>query len=222
MSVFNELREINVNEKVEEKGKLSYLSWAWAWSEVKKKCPTATYTIFKNELNQPYVYDEKTGYMCYTTVTIEDETLEMWLPVMDGSNKAMKSESYTYDSNGWEGGKRVKVKKVVEAATMFDINKTLMRCLTKNLAMFGLGLYIYAGEDLPELTPVNPVTPVTTETVEKVDKPKIKAQQINIDNMKKNIDTSGYESTMIKVNKSYELTEEQRNELEMYKDLKNK
>jgi hypothetical protein len=68
----------------------------------------------------------------------------MWLPVMDGANQAMKSESYEYST-------RYGVK-TVDAASMFDINKTLMRCLTKNLAMFGLGLYIYAGEDLPEVT----------------------------------------------------------------------
>jgi len=67
----------------------------------------------------------------------------MWLPVMDGANKAMKATAYTYTTKYGE--------KNVEAATMFDINKTIMRCLTKNLAMFGLGLYIYAGEDLPEV-----------------------------------------------------------------------
>jgi hypothetical protein len=72
----------------------------------------------------------------------------MWLPVMDGANKAMKRQPYTYKvwdryNNKWQ-------EKQVAAATMFDINKTIMRCLVKNLAMFGLGLYIYAGEDLPE------------------------------------------------------------------------
>ena len=146
MSVFNKLNAIDVSKKVEKKQKLTYLSWAWAWSEVKKNYPSASYTIFKNELNQPYIYDEKTGYMCYTTVTIEDESLEMWLPVMDGANKAMFDESYTYTVKDWGGGGTKE--KTVEAATMFDVNKTIMRCLTKNLAMFGIGLYIYAGEDL--------------------------------------------------------------------------
>jgi hypothetical protein len=88
--------------------------------------------------------------MVMTEVTIEDQTLEMWLPVMDGANKSMTYQSYTYQTRYGE--------KVVEAATMFDINKTLMRCLTKNLAMFGLGHYIYAGEDLPETeTPQTPI-----------------------------------------------------------------
>jgi hypothetical protein len=90
----------------------------------------------------PYVYDPTTGYMVFTKVTIEGQTHMMWLPVMDGANKAMKVTDYTYATRYGD--------KTVEAATMFDINKTIMRCLVKNLAMFGLGIYIYAGEDLPE------------------------------------------------------------------------
>ena len=143
---FEILNAIDVNDKTEKKSngsvELTYLSWAWAWQELKKKFPEATYEIEKFENNLPYVYDEQTGYMVFTKVTIENITHEMWLPVMDGANKAMKSQPYTYKTKFGE--------KTVEAATMFDINKTIMRCLTKNLAMFGLGIYIYAGEDLPE------------------------------------------------------------------------
>lgn len=140
-SVFEKLNNANVNGHTEEKNGLTYLSWAWAWAEVKKAYPDANYTIEKfNGL--PYVYDENTGYMVYTTVTIEGITHEMWLPVMDGANKAMKAKAYEYQTKYG--------KKTCEAATMFDVNKTIMRCLVKNLAMFGLGLYIYAGEDLPE------------------------------------------------------------------------
>lgn len=145
MNTFETLNNINVNEHKEEKNGLSYLSWVWAWAEVKKHYPDAVYTIEKfNGL--PYVYDELTGYMVYTEVTIEGITHEMWLPVMDGANKAMKAKPYTYKTKYGE--------KTVEAATMFDVNKTIMRCLVKNLAMFGLGLYIYAGEDLPEVEQV--------------------------------------------------------------------
>lgn len=140
---FEVLNGINVGEKVEKKQDLSYLSWTYAWSEVKKKYPDAKYKILKFENNLPYVYDENTGYMVFTEVTIENITHEMWLPVMDGKNKAMKNKPYTYDT-------KYKKNVVVESATMFDINKTIMRCLTKNLAMFGLGLYVYSGEDLPE------------------------------------------------------------------------
>ena len=154
---FNKLFSINCNEKTEKKSngsvELTYLSWCYAWSETKKLYPNAQYEILKfGENKLPYVYDEKTGYMVFTTVEIEGVKHEMWLPVMDSANKAMKDKSYTYKVKKWNPTTKSyeQVEKSVEAATMFDINKTIMRCLTKNLAMFGLGLYIYAGEDLPE------------------------------------------------------------------------
>lgn len=160
-NVFEKLSAINVNDKVEKKSNLTYLSWAWAWGEVKKAYPSATYQVKGDPITQkPYFYDPNLGYMVMTEVTIEDQTLEMWLPVMDGANKAMMNNPYIYKGSAWVSGKKVEVEKTVEAATMFDINKTLMRCLTKNLAMFGLGHYIYAGEDLPETeTPLAPVKP---------------------------------------------------------------
>lgn len=155
ISVFETLFQKNVNDNVEKKktGKteLSYLSWSWAWAEVKKLFPDARYEIVKfqsaNGNLLPYLYDEKTGYMVFTNVTIDNLTHEMWLPVMDGANKAMKGEEYTYST-------RYNGEKTVEQASMFDVNKTIMRCLVKNLAMFGLGLYIYSGEDLPEEPPL--------------------------------------------------------------------
>lgn len=150
MAVFDELMSVNVNGHTEKKKtggtELTYLSWPFAWAEVKKRYPEAKYEIVKfNGL--PYVYDEATGYMVYTIVTIEGISHEMWLPVMDGANKAMKAVPYEYTVKGYRGAPDTV--KTVAAATMFDINKTVMRCLVKNLAMFGLGLYIYAGEDLP-------------------------------------------------------------------------
>lgn len=150
MNHFTELNAINVNDKTELKNKLTYLSWAWAWAEVKKVYPDATYNIKRFEGGLPYVFDEKTGYMVFTDVTIEGLTHEMWLPVMDGANAAMKDKPYQYEVTQWQNGKKVPVTKDCAAADMFDVNKTIMRCLVKNLAMFGLGLYIYAGEDLPE------------------------------------------------------------------------
>ena len=150
MNHFTELNAINVNDKTELKNKLTYLSWAWAWAEVKKVYPDATYNIKRFENGLPYVFDPKTGYMVFTDVTIEGLTHEMWLPVMDGANAAMKDKPYQYQVMQWQNGKKVSVTKDCAAADMFDVNKTIMRCLVKNLAMFGLGLYIYAGEDLPE------------------------------------------------------------------------
>jgi hypothetical protein len=149
--VFQTLNEINVNSKTEKKNGLTYLSWAYAWAEIKKLYPEARYNIVKGREGLPYVYDQSTGYMVFTEVTIGDVTHEMWLPVMDGANRAMKAVPYTYFVKGWINNVKTDVEKAVEAATMFDINKTIMRCLTKNLAMFGLGLYIYAGEDMPEV-----------------------------------------------------------------------
>ena len=146
-SVFSVLNAINCNEHTEEKNGLTYLSWAWAWPLVLNLSPEASYTIYKDEQNRPYIEDPDFGLMCYTTVTINGQTREMWLPVMNGANKAMRRQPYTYKV--WNNYKKQWEEKSVEAATMFDINKTIMRCLVKNLAMFGLGIYIYAGEDLP-------------------------------------------------------------------------
>lgn len=139
---FQELYSLNVNEYVEKKDKLSYLSWSYAWAEFKKIYPDATYEVKKDECGRCYFGDENIGYMVYTSVSAGGLTYEMWLPVMDNNNKSMKANAYTYATRFGD--------KTVEAISMFDINKAVMRCLTKNLAMFGLGLYIYAGEDLPE------------------------------------------------------------------------
>ena len=146
---FDALSSLDMNDKVEKRENLSYLSWANAWAEFKRAYPSATYRIVKDPItNLPYFADERTGIMVYTEVTVDDITHEMWLPVMNTSNKAMKLEPYTYKV--YDKFKKEYVERTVEAASMFDINKTIMRCLVKNLAMFGLGLYIYAGEDIPE------------------------------------------------------------------------
>lgn len=152
MSVFQTLNAINVNEHVEKKKTgeknpdgsekfLSYLSWVWAWGQVKQLYPDASYEV-RHWGDKPYLNDDQLGIMVETSVTINGETITMWLPVMDSKNKAMKEQPYTYKTKYGD--------KTVDAATMFDINKAIMRCLAKNIAMFGLGLYIYAGEDLPE------------------------------------------------------------------------
>ena len=154
---FQELYSLNVNQYVEKKNGLSYLSWSYAWAEFKKIYPDATYEVMKDAEGRCYFGDEDIGYMVYTSVTAGGITYEMWLPVMDGANKAMKRMPYTYSVADYQYDQQLRrkvkvgeIEKSVEAMTMFDVNKTVMRCLVKNLAMFGLGLYIYAGEDLPE------------------------------------------------------------------------
>ena len=145
--IFNDLNAVDVSAHHETKSngrkELTYLSWPWAWAEVKKRYPDANYTIEKNPQGLPYFEDPKSGIMVFTTVTIGGMTHEMWLPVMDSYNNAMRFEPYNAVKLNGQTQR-------VNAATMWDVNKTAMRCLTKNLAMFGLGLYIYAGEDLPE------------------------------------------------------------------------
>lgn len=173
-NTFEILNGINVNSMVEKKqtggSTLTYLSWSSAWQVVKKKFPDVEYEIERNpETGLPYWYDPLTGYMVFTKVTINRQTHTMWLSVMDGTNHAMKAEPYEVQT---------KYKKfTVQAATMTDINKTLMRCLVKNLAMFGLGLYIYQGEDLPssvehsypiQAQPAQPVKPVEKATAQAV------------------------------------------------------
>ena len=149
-AMFDALYSLDLSDKLErrENDKLSYLSWANAWAEFKRAYPNATYRIIKDtNTNLPYFNDPNTGLIVYTEVTADGQTYEMWLPVMDAKNKAMREQPYTYQV--YDSYKKTYVEKTVQAATMFDINKAIMRCLVKNLAMFGLGLYVYAGEDLP-------------------------------------------------------------------------
>ena len=154
-SLFNQLYELDVADKVEQKNGLNYLAWAYAWAEVKKIDEHADYDIERFGDNQlPYVYDENTGYMVFSKMVINGIKHSMWLPVMDNQNKTMLSHEYTYQVKEYENGKWTGgyIEKKVEPATMFDINKTLMRCLVKNIAMFGLGLKLYQGEDLPTVS----------------------------------------------------------------------
>ena len=146
--MFNALSNLDLSDKCEKRESLTYVSWSNAWSEFKSAYPSATYQILKNENGLPYFSDPNLGIMVFTEVTVDDVTHQMWLPVMDSKNKAMKLEPYTYSV--WNNFKKAFEEKTVQAASMFDINKTLMRCLVKNLAMFGLGLYIFQGDDLPE------------------------------------------------------------------------
>lgn len=166
---FNQLTSINLNEKTESKNGLTYVSWANAWKAFKEVYPTATYRIIKDsKTNMPYFVDPLMGIMVFTEVSANGLTYEMWLPVMDSANKAMKTEPYTYQV--WDKVNRQYVEKKVEAATSFDVNKALMRCLVKNLAMFGLAIYIYAGEDMPETVESSNEEPQQTATPTKTRK----------------------------------------------------
>lgn len=146
---FNKLASLNVNDKTESKNGLSYLSWSNAWMEFKKVYPTATYNIIKNpQTGLPYFEDSNIGIMVFTEVEADGMKYSMWLPVMDSSNRAMKSVPYTYQV--WNKTTKQYENRRVEAATMFDINKTIMRCFCKNLGMYGLALYLWSKDDMPE------------------------------------------------------------------------
>ena len=124
---FVELNNINVNGKTEKKNGLTYLSWPFAWGEVKKLHPDATYTIYENADGLFYHTDGRTCWV-KTGVTVNGIEHIEYLPVMDFKNRSIP----------------------VEQVTSFDVNKAIQRSLTKAVARHGLGLYIYAGEDLPE------------------------------------------------------------------------
>ena len=124
---FTELNSINVQDKIEKKGNLSYLSWAYAWAEVKKLHPDAAYTIYENTDGWNYHTDGRTCWV-KTGVTVNGIEHIEYLPVMDYKNNSIP----------------------LDKVTSFDVNKAIQRSLTKAVARHGLGLYIYAGEDLPE------------------------------------------------------------------------
>lgn len=127
-SIFETLFEINVNDHVEKKNGLSYLSWPYAWAKVKKRFPNATYKVYETENGCIYFTDGRT---CWVKTGVAIEGLEHieYLPIMDYKNKAIS----------------------LEDVTSFDVNKSIQRSLTKALARHGLGLYLYSGEDLPEI-----------------------------------------------------------------------
>ena len=121
----SELLKINVNDHTERKGNLTYLSWAWAWAEVLKIDPLAVWTAYETD-GLPVVYLKDDTAMVRVGVTINGNHKSCVLPVMDNRNRAIQNPD------------------------AFAINTAIMRCLAKAIAMHGLGLYIYAGEDLPE------------------------------------------------------------------------
>jgi len=126
-SIFETLNCINVNGHTEKKNGLTYLSWAWAWAEVKKLYPLATYKVYEREDGNIYWTDGRTAWV-KTGVTINGLEHIEYLPIMDYTNKSIP----------------------LEKITSFDVNKAIQRSLTKACARHGLGLYVYAGEDLPE------------------------------------------------------------------------
>ena len=176
---FTELNKIDVNDKTEKKGNLTYLSWAWAWGELKKRHPDATYTIYENEDGLFYHHDGRTAWV-KTGVTVKGIEHIEYLPVMDYKNNSI----------------------TIDRITSTDVNKTIQRSLTKAVARHGLGLYIYAGEDLPDGNEAE---------VEKIKGTKIGAAKVKA--LKSKIDADGIDTdkllTLYKVKSLSDLNEEQ-------------
>jgi hypothetical protein len=128
MNVFKTLNRINVNEHCESKGGLTYLSWAWAYTQLKQSYPLATYFVYENEDGWNYHHDGKTAWV-KTSVTIESQEHIEYLPVLDFKNKSIP----------------------MDKITSMNVNTAIQRSITKCIARHGLGLYIYAGEDLPDI-----------------------------------------------------------------------
>jgi hypothetical protein len=125
--MFKELNAINVNKMTEKKGNLTYLSWAFAWQEVKKLCPDMNRTVYENAVGNNYHTDGRTAWVKVGVTIAGIEHID-YLPIMDARNNAIP----------------------VEKVTSFDVNKAIQRSTTKAIGLHGLGLYIYAGEDMPE------------------------------------------------------------------------
>lgn len=195
---FNILNSIDVSDKIEKKNGLSYLSWAYAWTEVKKLYPNANYKIYETQEGRIYWHDGKTAWV-KTGVTIEEVEHIEYLPIMDYRNKSIP----------------------INNVTSFDVNKAIQRSLTKSLARHGLGLYIYAGEDLPESpkTPAQVLGELADEDMKSVFK---EANRNTFDKLKEGLELCESEEEMRKFtdfNKK-DFSKLEKWEPELYKELK--
>jgi len=140
-SAFAKLNAINVRDKVERKGNQDYLSWAYAWSILKHEYPEAQRTVYESPFTgMNYFTDGNTAYVKVGISIGELEHID-YLPIMDFRNKAIP----------------------VGDVTSFDVNKTIQRSTVKAIAMHGLGIQLWTGEDLPELVVSAPVKPTMVE-----------------------------------------------------------
>jgi len=155
--VFETLNKINVNEHTEQKGNLTYLSWSWAWQVTKANFPEANYTVYENDIGFNYHTD---GHTCWVKVgvTIEGQEHIEYLPVMDYKNKSIPKDQ----------------------VTSMAVNTAIQRALTKAIARHGLGLYIYAGEDLPSENPTGQKTYLTWSKATDNDKKLYKVEFMSI------------------------------------------
>ena len=187
-SVYDVLSQINVSDKIEKKGKLSYLSWSWAWSTLLSNYPLSTYKVYESDVGYNYHNDTKTAWV-KVGVTVDGIEHIEYLPLMDFKNKSISLDS----------------------VTSMDVNKAIQRALTKAIARHGLGLYIYAGEDLPEYIP----TLITEDQKEELEELLIKTKSdiplfMKISKVSKlsDIDVLNYEAILNRVKSKLSLKDE--------------
>ena len=163
-SVFEVLNAIDCSEHIEKKNGLTYLSWAWAWQILKKHYPASTYTIYEDAMGRNFHTDGRTCWV-KTGVCVEGIEHIEYLPVMDFRNASI----------------------LLDKVTSFDVNKAIQRSLTKAVARHGLGLYIYAGEDLPDAADEEK-RPAASRPVQQVQaQPAPQPKAISIDTLNKYI-----------------------------------
>ena len=169
MSAYELLSKVNVNEHTEKKNGLTYLSWAWAWGELLKAFPDSTYTIYENKDGWNYHTDGRTCWV-KTGVTVEGKEYIEMLPVMDFKNRSIPADQ----------------------VTSFDVNKAIQRSLTKAVARHGLGLYIYAGEDLPEGEEPEPIKDKIETSPDEKEKEDIRRATIGVLMNANSLDNPGF------------------------------
>ena len=186
---FEQLNAVNVNEHTEKKNGLTYLSWSYAWGELKKRFPMSFYTIYEDARGLNYFTDGKTAYVkTGVTAVMAETSIEHieYLPVMDYKNQSIP----------------------FERITSFDVNKAIQRSLTKAVARHGLGLYIYAGEDLPEeeAAEKKPSAPILKKSfVTEVQQPKMDKPSIPVMQADKLSDEKLSEEQMQKIIEAFEV-----------------
>lgn len=200
---FIELNNINVNDHTEKKNNQTYLSWAWAWQEVKKLFPNANYKVYERDDGCIYWTDGKTAWV-KTGVTINDIEHIEYLPIMDYRNQSIP----------------------LDKITSFDVNKSIQRSLTKACARHGLGLYIYAGEDLPESEPKTKTDFEKAATAEKSATTKainqaIKTGAAEVKKKPKTIDTlkNHYQQSIDALNKINDISELNNTQIDFINNL---
>ena len=191
-SIFKILASVNVKDRLEKKGRFDYLSWAYAWAMVKDKYPSANRKVYESEATElNYFTDGRTGYV-KVGVTIDEVEHIDYLPIMGHNNQSLS----------------------VDKITSFAVNKTIQRSTVKAIAMHGLGLSLWAGEDLVDISESAPK--VITSIVKKPTLKKTHEKWNDVVNFVKANKNETFSSTIAKVEQKFTLSTSTKKELSNY------